>query len=102
MQGAPRVLLFWNIFPSPVAMQTTVLAVMFFQPGLSLNDSLGDQSWTRHLPRLVCPPFSLSLWPVESRAEGTQEGYVLVWTKPGGGQRRPLAGPGSWVQARTL
>ena len=41
VQGAPRVLLFWNMFPPPVAMWTKVLAVRFLQSGLSLNDSLG-------------------------------------------------------------
>lgn len=40
------------------------------------------------LGRDICPDryahaFTLSLWQVESRAEGTQEGYTLVWTKPG-------------------
>ena len=41
VQGAPRVLLFWNMFPPPVAMWAEVLAVRFLQSGLSLNDFLG-------------------------------------------------------------
>lgn len=43
--------------------------------GISLGRDIRP-AWYAHA-------FTLSLWPVESRAEGTQEGRTLVWTKPG-------------------
>lgn len=103
MQGAPGVLWLRNIFPPSVAMWTKILAINFFLPGLNLNYSLGGINLRFNIsPDQYAQPFTLSPWMTEGRVKGTQEGYMLVWTKAGGGEHGPLASPGEPGQTRAL
>lgn len=77
--------------------------LIFFLPGLNLHYSLGGINLRFDIsPDQYAQPFTLSPWMTEGRVKGTQEGYTLVWTKAGGGEHGPLAGPGEPGQTGAL